>query len=128
MFLPNMGCMNSNTQINTSEVVYVDGYTGTVGCPRPMTDAEFNKAVSMVRKEAFGEDKMIIAKQVTQNKCLVTEQVKQIANAFEFEDNKLAYAKFAYDYTYDQDNYYLMNEIFTFSDSKEELNRYISGR
>jgi hypothetical protein len=45
---------------------------------------------------------------------------------FTFENNRLDFAKFAYAYTFDTGNYYLVNDAFTFETSIDELNAYIS--
>ena len=70
----------------------------------------------------------MIAKQATKSKCLTVSQIKQILNKFTFEDNKLSFAKYAYERTYDQDSYYQINESFTYSSSKSELNKYIENK
>ncbi len=108
------------------QVVYVENYSGSFGCAVP--SQSMNSIKAAINDEDFSDDKMIVAKQATKNKCLTTSQVKEIANLFDFEDDKLEYAKFAYDYTYDIDNYYQINSIFDFSSSKSELNEYISER
>jgi hypothetical protein len=51
-----------------------------------------------------------------------------ILQLFTFEDNKLELAKFAYDYCIDRENYYRVNDVFTFSSSKDELSRFLQGR
>jgi len=44
----------------------------------------------------------------------------------EWEENKLKFAKFAYQFTYDQGNYFKVSQVFEWEDSIEELNDYIS--
>ncbi len=46
---------------------------------------------------------------------------------FTYEDNKLEFAKLAYKNCTDKDDYYRVNESFTYSSSKSELNEYISN-
>jgi len=81
-----------------------------------------------VEDEDFSDDKIMIAKQALKGKCMSVQNIVTISEAFDFEDKKLEFAKFAYDYTYDVDNYYQVNKIFDFSSSKEELNEYVSKR
>ena len=45
--------------------------------------------------------------------------------AFDFEDTKLQFAKYAYGHTYDINNFYMVNDAFEFESSIEELNRAI---
>ena len=44
---------------------------------------------------------------------------------FTFENNRLEIAKLAYNKTIDKNNYYQLNDALTFSNSKEELARFI---
>ena len=44
---------------------------------------------------------------------------------FNFEASKLDFAKFAYKYTYDQKNYYKVNDAFEFESSISELTTFI---
>jgi hypothetical protein len=47
---------------------------------------------------------------------------------FTYEDSKLEFAKYAYDYTYDIDNYFMVNDAFEFETSIDELNEYIESK
>jgi hypothetical protein len=111
---------------NTTQVQYVDGYTGYVGCAMPQSKVDNIKAA--IDNEGFSSNKMQVAKQATKNKCLTTAQVIEIAEMFSFEDDKLEYVKYAYDFTYDRDNYYQVNSIFSFSSTKDKLNAFLSTK
>jgi len=112
--------------LTTTPVSYVPGYSGRTGCIPPLSDV--NAIKSAVEDEDFSDDKIMIAKQALKGKCMSVQNIVTISEAFDFEDKKLEFAKFAYDYTYDVDNYYQVNKIFDFSSSKEELNEYVSKR
>lgn len=121
-----IGSGNNVVVANPTPIVYVEGYSGVVGCAIPLTKIDAVKKA--IEAEDFSENKMIVAKQATKNKCLTTAQVIEIAELFSFENEKLEYAKFAYAYTYDVDNYYQVNSVFSFSSSKEALNKHITTR
>jgi hypothetical protein len=55
-----------------------------------------------------------------------SDQVVQICNLFSFEESKLAFAKHAYRYCTDPNNYFKVNNVFSFSTSKEDLSEFIS--
>lgn len=117
----------NSTQVVTPEpIVYVSGYTGPIGCPIP--ESSVNSIKSSVEDESFSSDKMNLAKQATKNRCITVSQVREIMSAFDFEDKKLEFAKYAYDRTYDVDNYYLINKDFDFSSTKESLNKYVQTK
>lgn len=86
-----------------------------------------NPILSAIENESFKSDKIIVAKQATKNKCLSVDQIKQIMDEFSFDDGKLEFAKLAYSKCSNKDDYYMLNESFSFSSSKSELNDYISN-
>ncbi len=109
------------------EVVYVPGYSGAIGCPMPMSVMDFENAKRTIASKDFEDSKLTIAKQIINSNCLLSSQVKQIAVLFDFEDTKLDFAKYAYNRTYDIGNYYMINDIFDFESSIDELNNYINA-
>lgn len=110
-----------------SHVIYVDGYNGTVGCPMPMNRGDFESFKSSVQSKTFEDSKLTIAKQVLNNNCLTSAQVREIMKIFTYEDSRLTFAKFAYGHTYDTGNFYKVNDAFTFESSIDDLNNYINA-
>ncbi len=98
------------------------------GCNAPVSQATINQMKSAIDGKSFEDSKMTVAKQATRGKCLSAEQVKELMGLFTYEESKLEYAKYAYDFTFDRDNYYLVNDAFTFESSIDDLNQYIEGR
>jgi hypothetical protein len=96
-------------------------------CTIKMSTADFQRAKSSVEKQSFAETKMKVAKQITTSNCLSTDQIIEIVNLFSFEENKLDYAKFAYSKCVDKNNYFMVNDAFSFSSSTDELTEYIES-
>lgn len=114
------------TQTTTSTTHYVmPGYNGAVGCPWPMSQGDFESAKRSINEKSFEDSKLTIAKQIIGSNCIVASQVKEIMLLFNFEETRLDFAKHAYKYTYDINNYYKVNDAFTFESSIEELNEHI---
>jgi len=109
-------------------VVYLPGYNGPYGCPVPMAPQDFSDLKQSISSKSFEDSKMTIAKQVLRNNCLFTSQVKELMGLFTFEESKLDFAKYAYDFTYDIGNYFKVNDMFTFESSIDDLNNYINSR
>jgi hypothetical protein len=107
-------------------IYYVPGYTGAIGCSMPMDNNAFDRAKNTIKNNSFESDMLSTSKQVASNNCLTVNQVVEIIELFSFESTKLEFAKFAYRYTYDIGNYYEVNNAFTYSSSKQELNNYIN--
>lgn len=116
----------TTTTYGTGTIVYVDGYTGGIGCEIPQSS--INNIKSVVENQSFSDEKINTLKTATRNKCLKVSQVIELLDLLTFDDNRIDFAKYAYDRTYDVDNYYQVVDKFTFSSSKDELNQYILNR
>lgn len=146
----NVGGINMNVNINdasmgtqtttTTTTVYSDGhsnhdghdhgYERDRGCHRryAISPSDFNAALATIKKQSFEDSKLKTAKQVVSANCLNTNQILQIAELFSFEDNKLDFAKYAYDYCVEPRSYYKLNGIFKFSSNADELSDYVQSR
>jgi hypothetical protein len=114
--------------VKEPEVYRMPGYSGRVGCGWPMNTGEFADAKKSIESKSFEDSKMTMLKQIGRDRCFTVDQVKGMMSVFSFEDSKLDWAKFAYDRTYDIDNYYKVNDAFTFESSIDDLNSYIQSR
>jgi len=106
----------------------VPGYTGPVGCQNLISATEYNQMLNNVKSQSFDDTQLKVAKQIITGRCLTVQQVKGLAETFNFEQSRLDFAKFAYAYTHDKGNYFQVNEVFDFDSSVEELSDYTAGR
>jgi hypothetical protein len=97
-------------------------------CASSMAPASFSKAKENISSNSFEDSKMTVAKQVTKANCLTAAQIVEVMGLFSFEENKLQYAKYAYDFCYNQGDYYEVNSAFTFESSIEDLNQYLESK
>ena len=95
------------------------------GNNREMSSADFNRVKQTLRNEMFENTRVDLAKQVINSHYFRSQQVKELLQLFTFENNKLDLAKYAYGYTVDKNNYYLVSDQLSFSNNKDELARYI---
>ena len=93
-----------------------------------MKSGNFQSAKATISNESFDETRLSTAKSIIASNCLTSDQVLEICKLFSFEQSRLDFAKCAYGKTVDQNNYFKVNNAFSFSASKDELNNYISGR
>ena len=101
-----------------------------VAAPQPMTDQDLKQILQALRRESLESNRSRLARQIlgSSQANFLARQIKDILGCFDFESTKLEVAKFAYDYTLDREKYFLVNEAFTFSSSKDELSRYLESR
>ncbi len=122
--------VNENVYIddNPEEQIYhMPGYSGKVGCNWPMERYEFERAKNLIANKDFASDKLILAKQIINSNCFTAQYVKEIVELFDFEADRLKFAKYAYLHTFDISNYYIVNDVFEFSSSIKELDNYINS-
>lgn len=119
----------NSTKVNThgGQHYSMPGYNGAVGCSWPINDQDFAHVKQSIASKSFDDTKLTIAKQVLISNCLFSRQVKELMLLFSFEANRLEFAKFAYGYTFDIGNFFLLNDAFQFESSIEELNQYINS-
>ena len=114
-----------NTQ---PQVVYVVGYSGQIGCEKPVEADRFKRMMERIYDASFSEDKVNLAKQILRTNCLVIEQLLEIMEEVAFDEGQLDLAKFAYDHIYDLENYYEVFSVFSFSSSSEELDEFLQDK
>ena len=126
-----------NRYITNQTAAYQQPYGGNQGnygyfqsdnpdCHYFMTDQDFSDLKRMINNTPYSSTKMTIAKQACSATCVSAEQVREICRLFSFDSDRLTFAKYAFDHCYDRRNYFKVNEVFTFSSSVSELNRYIN--
>ena len=113
---------NQTTTVNTSTTT---SSSNDGSCSFPMGSIDFEDGKKSISSKTFADSKMTIAKQITKNNCPTAQQIKEFTMLFTFESSKLEYAKFAYNYCFDRNNYYKVNDAFEFETSIDELNGFI---
>jgi hypothetical protein len=99
-----------------------------VGCSRPMDASSFGSAKGSISSKGFDETKLSTAKQAVKANCMSVAQIKEVMGLFGFEETKLDFAKYAYDFCTDKNNYYMVGDAFSFSSSSDELNEFIESK
>ncbi len=90
-----------------------------------MRPADFLAALKSVKSSGFDETRLSTAKSIVSSNCLKVNQIIDICKAMSFEESKLDFAKYAYSYCVDAKNYFMANKVFSFENSKTELNEMI---
>lgn len=91
-----------------------------------MNPNDFEAAYDLLSKESFDNTRLKVAKQIASTNLLSVNQIKRICQLFSFENNKLEFAKYAYNSCVDQNNYFKLNEVFKFESDKQQLNSFIN--
>jgi hypothetical protein len=116
---------NSNSTNTNSNTNNTNNYNNN--CIYGMSNTDLGAAKNSLNSTSFDDTKKSTFKQIVSSKCIISSQVKELLQTFTFEENKLEMAKYAYSYVADPSNYYTINDIFTFDNSKSELSTYVTG-
>ncbi|MCW5907130.1 MAG: DUF4476 domain-containing protein [Chitinophagales bacterium] len=96
--------------------------------PMSMHPSDFAQLKQTINNAGFESTRLSIFKQALSFNHFNTQQVRELMDLFWFESSKLEVAKLAYPKTVDQQNYYLVNNGFSFSSSVNQLSSYIAMR
>jgi hypothetical protein len=110
-----------NVQNNNSSTVK----TSDKNCTVAMSNSSFLAATNSIKKQSFADTKMKTAQQVLRSNCMSTTQIVEVMKLFSFEESKLEFAKAAYKKCVDKEQYFVVNDAFTFSSSVDELTEFI---
>ena len=105
-------------------------HAAVVVVPQIISDEESRGIVQALRKESFDQTRDKVARQIlsTSRKKFLVAQIREMLKCFDFEPNRLEFAKFAYDFTYDRELYFQLNDAFDFKSTRESLADYIKSR
>jgi hypothetical protein len=100
-----------------------------VAAVQPVSDDELQEMLRALRKESFDNTRSQLAREMLRSsqKPFLAAQIKQIVSCFDFDPSRLDVARFAYEYTLDREKYFVVNDAFTFANSKEDLLRYVQS-
>jgi hypothetical protein len=104
--------------------------TPVVTAPPTLSEDEMRDILRALRKESFDKTREQTARQIiaSSRTGFLAAQVKQILGCFDFDPTRLEIAKFAYDYTIDREKYYMVNDAFSFDNTKSSLAQYLESR
>lgn len=95
--------------------------------PHVCTFEEVERMFNALKQEPFDETRLSMAQNMVTNNKMAAHQIKRLAESFSFDNNKLSFLKYAYDYCIDRQNYYECVDVLSFSSDKEALLRYINN-
>jgi hypothetical protein len=101
-----------------------------VAAPATVTEEELQEILRALRKASFDNSRQQTARQILagSSKRFLSSQIKRVVDCFDFEPSRLEIAQFAYDFTLDREKYFLVNDAFTFDQTKVSLSRYLEAK
>lgn len=93
-----------------------------------MGQNQFNNLFHTLQNESFDSGKLSILEPVLATNYFSSAQVLDLMSLFSFDSGKLKVAKMGYRNTIDKGNYFVVNNGFSFSSSKQKLSQYIQSQ
>lgn len=93
-----------------------------------LTDNDLTDLKARVDDRITDTEKLKLMKSVLEQRTYYSVQVRRMMDWLTFEGSKLDFAKWSYDKALDKQDYWKLEDAFTFSNSKDEFNNYISSR
>jgi hypothetical protein len=118
---------SSKTPVKTTGSPASTQSASNAGCSTAMNSSSYEKMKESIASKPFSETKMSTAKVATKNACLTSDQIRGICELFSMDNDKLAYAKYAYNYCIDKNNFYHVSEVFSFSATTDDLNKFLEN-
>ena len=102
-------------------------YKGRLGCDSPCDNQLIENAIFQINYETTGMAKFTVASELVKNNCITVDDLASILKAFSNESDKVEFAKFAWAYIYDQENYFLLSSVFDYPQTLEEINTFVTS-
>jgi hypothetical protein len=101
---------------------YNSVYTQVPACMSPVDFAELKNVIA---NRPFDSSKLQVAKQAIAANLVSSAQLAELMNMLSFESGKLELAEAGYTNVIDKQNFFVVNNAFTFESSIDELQRFI---
>lgn len=85
------------------------------------THEQMNMAMQVLSQQSFDDKKLEIAKLCVVLGHFCVEDLARMAGVFSFDDSRLTFLIFAYDYCEDPQNYYELRDAFSFRNNFDNL-------
>lgn len=93
-----------------------------------LNNEDLNDLKARVEDRITDTERLKLMKSVLEQRTYYSVQVRTMMGWLAFESSKLDFAKWSYERALDKQDYWKLEDVFSFSSSKDEFNQYISSR
>lgn len=120
--------------IQTEQISYVNWYTSSSNQSTFIGNnngnfnnqqAAYQAFLEMLDNETFDSKKLEISKKYIDKTTLSAAEIAGIAKKFEYDSNRLEWAKYAYKNCYDKANYFMLKPVFEYTTNYMSLEDFI---
>ena len=108
----------------------VNGLAATPGVALPdvPSSGEMHAITERIRKESFEDDRVQMAKDQVAMRWFTAAQIIQLANTLTFENNRLEFLMFAYDFCVDPEHYNAAEDVLKFQSNRNSLREFLRSK
>lgn len=93
-----------------------------------VSDEQFALLKKSVRDATYDSDKLITGKVILKNNLFTSAQIKELCRLFTYDDQRLEFAKLAYESCADKGFYITILDVFTYQSTKSSLLEFIKNK
>ena len=101
---------------------------GNSGSSQAVTNDVFLKIKKHIQDGYYDETMLTNAKVILKNNWLNTSQISEIGKLFTYDEGKLKFLKFAYDWCIDKGSYFTLTEVIYYDANKKQLLDFIASK
>ncbi len=95
---------------------------------RPMMSfTNFENLKTQISHKSFEKERVELANQTVTQNFLTSSQIAGIMRLLSFDSNRFDFAKYAYPYVFDKENYSTVGDALSFDSNKKALKDFLSG-
>jgi len=103
-----------------------NGYSNSgYGYNRVLSNQDFFAAQRVMDRESFDNARLLYAKRLADDCYFTSEQVKDLAKFFSFDNSRMEFVKYAYAKTVDKNNFSIVCNAFDSNYAKDQLMNFI---
>ena len=88
----------------------------------------FNKMKKTISDATYDNQMLSTAKVVMKNNWFTTAQIIELCKLLSYDNNKLALAKYGYDYCMDKNQYFTIADVFDYPSNKSSFMEFLNGK
>ena len=114
----------SNTNINGNNTV--QNNNNDTGNRSTISTASYENLKTQIAQKSFEKERIELANQTLKQNSLTSIQIAGIMRLLAFDNNRLDFAKYAYSYVYDKENYTAVTDALAFDSNKKVLKDFLA--
>jgi hypothetical protein len=97
-------------------------------CRNLLDKYDVDRLLDAMKGRDFESTRLTIAREAVRNGSILSEDLRRVLLAFEFESTRLEFAKFAYENVCDKERFYYIYDVFQLDSNVRELEEYTRRR